>query len=155
MLYQALYVPRGAPLFPRSIIERPEVKRYVAGWGRRGDEGMIAIDQNTETTFGAVWIRLFGSEDAGYGYFDDKTPELSMALLPEYRGQGFGTTLLDHFLRSINDRYEAISLSVSCENPAVRLYRRLGFEVVDSHSESLIMLRRMKPLPTGKSIEGG
>ena len=145
MLYQALYVPRDAPPFPPSIVERPEIKRYVAGWGRRGDEGMIAIDLSNEAACGAVWIRLFGSDDAGYGYLDDKTPELSIALLPEWRGHGIGTTLLDRFLKSLDDRYKAISLSVSSENPAVRLYRRFGFEVLDSHSGSFVMLRRLNP----------
>ena len=141
MLYQALYVPEGGQPFPRDIIKIPEISRYAEGWGKRGDRGFVALDESNHL-IGAVWIRLLKGENKGYGYVDDATPELSIAVTPEYRGQGVGTKLITHLLEQTENRFGAISLSVSSDNPAVRLYHRIGFEVAAS-GNSLTMVKRM------------
>jgi ribosomal protein S18 acetylase RimI-like enzyme len=142
MLYHALYVPPGQEPFPAEIVREPEIARYVIGWGRAGDQGVLALDD--ETSIGAAWLRLFSSENRGYGYVDEKTPELSVAVLPEYRNQGVGTTLLTRLMTDVESQYSAVSLSVSPLNPAVRLYHRLRFELVSQESESMTMLRRFQ-----------
>ena len=140
MLYQALYVPEGHPALPREVIHLPELARYVQDWGREGDCGFLASDAKTEQPIGAVWLRLLTGENKGYGYVDDDTPELSIAVLPDYRGQGVGTQLLTHLL-SPDYRQMSISLSVSADNPAVQLYERFGFEIISKLDESLTMKR--------------
>lgn len=48
----------------------------------------------------------------------------------EYRGQGIGKTLLVHSFEEVKERgYEEVYIGTHSENPAQRLYRRLGFEV--------------------------
>ena len=141
MLYQALYVPEGAEPLPRDIVKRPEISRYVQNWGNNDDMGFIAIDEIEQRAMGAVWIRLLTGENKGYGYVNDRTPELSIAVLPEYRTRGVGTRLLVHLLKNIQTRYQAISLSVSPNNPALRLYQRLGFEKVEAIGNSLTMIK--------------
>ena len=94
MLYLALYVPEGNPPLPREVIHSPELSRYVEGWGQPEDEGFLALDG--EKPVGAVWLRLLTGDNHGYGYVDDLTPELSIAILPEYRGRGIGKALLFH-----------------------------------------------------------
>lgn len=89
-------------------------------------------------------LRLLAGEEKGFGYIDDFTPELGMAILPEYRGQGIGTTLLTRLVETAAASYEQISLSVARENPALRLYKRLGFEVVAEVGTSLTMRKRLK-----------
>ena len=84
-------------------------------------------------------MRIFTSADPGYGYIDDDTPELSIAMLPEYRGQGIGTQLLTRLLSQVKSLYSTVSLSVSSDNPAWHLYDRLGFEIVSQSGNSLIM----------------
>jgi len=52
---------------------------------------------------------------------------IDLALLPEYRGQGIGTSLLRGVLARADRLGRAIALHVEKQSPAVRLYERLGF----------------------------
>jgi len=52
---------------------------------------------------------------------------IDMALLPEYRGQGIGTSLLRGVLSHADRMGRAILLHVEKQSRAVRLYERLGF----------------------------
>jgi ribosomal protein S18 acetylase RimI-like enzyme len=140
MLYHALYVPEGEPALSREIIQLPEIARYVQDWGRSGDRGCLATDAQTGQSIGAVWVRLWVGDDRGYGYVDHATPELAIAVLPDYRNQGIGTALLNQFLTVIPNSL-SISLSVAETNPAWRLYDRFGFAIVRCDGSSLLMKR--------------
>ena len=143
MLYLSLFVPEGKPPFKRSVLEHPDLAKYVRDWGRADDSGFVVVDENNQP-LGAVWLRLFAGEEIGYGYVDDFTPELAIAILPEYRGQGIGASLLTRLVETAAASYEQISLSVAAGNPAVRLYQRLGFEIVAAVGDSLTMRKRLK-----------
>jgi ribosomal protein S18 acetylase RimI-like enzyme len=143
MLYQAIYVPAGAVAPARQIVDTPELSRYVRGWGLADDYGLKALATDGRQPVGAAWLRLLTGENKGYGYVDDLTPELSIAVVPERRGEGIGTLLLKSLLEGVRGRYGAVSLSVSRENPALRLYERQGFEVIKREGESLIMRKRL------------
>jgi ribosomal protein S18 acetylase RimI-like enzyme len=109
-----------------SSTGEPPVRRYVERWGRPGDTALIAIQDFQRV--GAAWYRLFTSEDPGYGFVDEQTPELSIAIVPSRRGSGLGSELLDALLeRARADGYHAISLSVEQGSPAIGLYERHGF----------------------------
>ncbi len=143
MLYHAIYVSQGNELFPREIVQQPALRRYVESWGRPYDDGFVAVAVPTHKAVGAVWMRLLTGENKGYGYVDDAAPELSIAVLPEYRGQGVGTKLLMRLLAEATKRHRAISLSVAAVNPAVRLYQRPGFEIFAVNDHSLTMIKRI------------
>lgn len=143
MLYQALYVPEGGRPFGRDILNQPDIAVYVKDWGREGDSGFVALDENGRPV-GAVWLRLLKGVERGFGYVDERTPESGMAVLPEHRGKGVGTALLSSLIVAAEGVYESISLSVAKENPASRLYRRQGFEIVGARGDSLIMKKRLK-----------
>ena len=105
----------------------PPVQRYVERWGRPGDTALVAIQDFQPV--GAAWYRLFEAENPGYGFVDENTPELSIAVVPSARGTGLGSALLKALMaRAREDGYNAISLSVEKDNPAVALYERHGFE---------------------------
>jgi ribosomal protein S18 acetylase RimI-like enzyme len=81
---------------------------------------------------GAVLQRLLSGDARGFGYVDDNTPELGIAVCPEHRGNGIGEWLIKAILEeNIRRSYPAVSLSVRTDNPAIRLYERLGFAMVE------------------------
>jgi ribosomal protein S18 acetylase RimI-like enzyme len=140
MLYQAIHVRDGQSPPPRDVVRLPELARYVEGWGRAGDRGFLASDALSGQPLGAAWLRLLTGDYKGYGYIDDDTPELSIAVLPEHRGHGIGTQLLSYLLASVRGQL-SVSLSVSADNPALRLYQSFGFAVMRKSDGSLTMKR--------------
>jgi ribosomal protein S18 acetylase RimI-like enzyme len=140
-LHLAVFVPPGGTSPPQEIVREPPLARYAAGWGRPHDSGFVAVQPATGADVGAVWLRLWSDNDAGYGYVDPNTPELSMSVRAEHRGRGIGGALLERLLRRADLRYPAVSLSVSVSNPARRLYERSGFVVVRTQQDAVIMLR--------------
>ena len=140
MLYRSLYVPEGHEPFVKEVIRRPELAKYVAAWGKAGDLALIAT-LDSSLPVGAVWLRLLKGEEKGYGYVDDRTPELGIAVLPDYRGQGVGTRLLGQLFRDARPNYDTISLSVSKGNPAINLYKKSGFKSVREDETSVVMLK--------------
>ncbi|MGH7606159.1 MAG: GNAT family N-acetyltransferase [Gemmatimonadales bacterium] len=125
MLAEAAYEPAG-----HALREDPELARYVTGWGRDGDLGVLA--ETAGAPVGAAWLRLWGPRDRGYGYVDEDTPELTIGVRPGHRGQGVGTLLLGAILDDAVGVYDAVSLSVRPDNRAMRLYERFGFRPVPS-----------------------
>ena len=135
-LYQAIYLPEGMEPPPRSVMDLPELQIYIADFGTRpGDHCLIA--EAGEKVVGAAWCRIM--ED--YGHIDSSTPSLAISLLPEYRGQGIGTQLLNGLLLLLRENgYRRASLSVQKENPALRLYQRTGFRIVAEKGTEYLML---------------
>lgn len=145
MLYHAIYVTPGHAPPGRDVVRRPEIARYVRAWGRAGDSGFVALDANSQQPIGAAWLRLFSDADKGFGYVDEDTPELSIAVLPGQRGRGVGTSLLTQLLQAAASQHHAVSLSVAPGNPALRLYQRLGFETLGASGVSLTMIKILTP----------
>jgi len=131
MLYQAIYVQEGEVRPSKDILNNPELQRCLSGWGREGDLAILSVDSSSNNPFGAVWVRLFDESNRIYGYVGKGVPVLGMAILPEYRGQGIGTVLIEKMLKTCKELgYQSISLSVDPNNPALRLYERQGFKKV-------------------------
>ena len=77
-----------------------------------------------------------------YGHIDSSTPSLTISLLPGYRGLGIGTQLLDSLLFLLRENgYLRASLSVQRKNPALRLYERAEFQILEEKDTEYLMLR--------------
>ncbi len=138
MFYLSLFVPEEEDPYPISVIDLPELSIYISGFGRDGDFGFVC--ENDGKPVGAIWGRVFDGNNKGFGFIDDKTPELGMAVIPEYRNRGIGKELLSRFLNEAKRRgYRAISLSVDKSNPAKHLYVRAGFEIYRENEGDYIM----------------
>jgi ribosomal protein S18 acetylase RimI-like enzyme len=81
-------------------------------------------------------IVLANGEAAGRLYLDRRPAEIriiDISLLPEWRGRGIGTYLLGKILAEGQRRRLKVSIHVEQSNPALTLYRRLGFTKVSSY----------------------
>ncbi|HEY9738222.1 MAG TPA: GNAT family N-acetyltransferase [Trichocoleus sp.] len=108
-----------------AVKAQPALVRYAADWGRLGDLGVGAWVGDMPV--GAAWLRLWQGHERGFGFVDERVPELAIAVLPDFCNRGMGTQLLRELLRQASYHYLAVSLSVRANNPCVGLYQRLGF----------------------------
>lgn len=140
MFYASFYVPEGQEPFPPEIIDRPDLAKYIADWGSgRHDVSLVAERENEP--LGLVWGRSFSQANKGYGFVDEDTPEVGIAIRESFRGQGIGTVLI----RSLQQKYlelgvRRLSLSTDKRNPAKRLYERVDFVVVGEEGTAYTML---------------
>lgn len=142
MLYQALFRLPGEPPAKREIVFGPKLNMYIDGFGREHDHCLVA--EISGVIAGAVWTRLLGGGNKGYGYVDGETPELAIALLPEYRGREIGTRLMEKMLSLLTEHgYRQVSLSVHKANAAARLYRKLGARAVRETTEDCVMVFKL------------
>ena len=139
-LYHAIYIPEGITPPPFEIINQPDLQVYVKGFGEQdGDICLVAEYDNK--IVGAVWVRIMND----YGHVSDDMPSLAISLLPEYRGKGIGTALMQSMLEKISKQgYKGISLSVQKQNYAAKMYRKLGFKTIEDKDEELIMVYMAK-----------
>ncbi|WP_328454736.1 GNAT family N-acetyltransferase [Amycolatopsis sp. NBC_00438] len=117
----------------RRVLRAPNTAHYIAGWPREGDLGVVA--EAAGEPIGAAWLRFFSAEDPGYGFVAADVPELTIGVVPAWRGRGVGRALL----RGVESRAaEAgigrIGLSVERKNFAQRLYLAEGYEIVGAGS---------------------
>ena len=143
MLYEASTWRSEAGPPVEAVLADPHVARYLSGWGRPGDAGVIGED---DRPVGAAWLRLFPADEPGYGFVAPDVPELSLGVAGESRGRGVGTRLLESLVEIARaDGRRAVSLSVETDNPARRLYERAGFVRVADDGGASTMLLELRP----------
>jgi len=143
MLYEAIFQPNEQILIPRSVLKVPEVYAYIKDFGKSKGDYCFVADYNGKIV-GAVWTRILSGEPKGYGHIDNETPEFAISLFKEYRNQGLGTRLMSKMIEYLREKgYMQTSLSVQKENYAVKLYKKLGFEIISENNEDYLMLLKL------------
>lgn len=143
MLYEAATWRPEAQAPVETVLAAHHVARYLTGWGRPGDAGVVGEESRP---VGAAWYRLFPADEPGYGFVGCDVPELSIGVEPRSRGRGAGTRLLEALIEVARaDGHRAVSLSVEPDNPARRLYERLGFSRVADDGGAWTMLLQLRP----------
>jgi ribosomal protein S18 acetylase RimI-like enzyme len=73
---------------------------------------------------------------------------MDIALVPEARGRGIGGMLLQQLLDRAGAEGKSVSIHVEINNPALRLYERLGFRQLDERGPYyLLEWRATRPAP--------
>ena len=92
------------------------ISRYVDGWGRPGDTAVIAMDDGHSV--GAGWYRLFRAGVPGYGFVDERTPELTIVVVPSRQGEGIEGQLLAALVeRARKAGHDGLSVSTEKGKP--------------------------------------
>ena len=142
MLYEAIFIPNGEKKLPKEIINEPELNIYIKDFGRKNDFCLV-VEKETKL-IGAIWIRQFNESEKGFGFVNLETPELSMAIIEKYRGNGIGKIMLKQMLSKINElNFKQVSLSVDNRNFAYKFYKKNDFVEVNSEKNSIKMLKTL------------
>ncbi|GAA1947913.1 GNAT family N-acetyltransferase [Microbacterium deminutum] len=144
MVVEAANWRRGGARPKHEVITSSDHSRYVAGWMRPGDAGLVALSPHGEP-IGAAWYRMLPRSDPGFAYVGTGVPELIIGVRPIWRAHGVGRALLQGLcdLARANG-YARISLSVERDNFATTLYRSEGFAVTQSGIGRDTMVKRLR-----------
>ena len=135
-IYEAIFIPEGVAPPPKSIIEQPDLQVYIKNFGTEKYDICFVAEADGKIA-GAVWVR----DMKDYGHIADGVPSFAISLYKEYRNFGIGTklmtTMLDELRRIGCTR---TSLAVQKANYAVKMYKKVGFEIIDETDEEYIMI---------------
>jgi len=83
----------------------------------------------------------------------DEAQIIDIIIKEKYRQQGYGSKILQEFIRNLNKNYSYIILEVRSSNqPAIKLYQKFGFEQIDLRKkyykdpdeDALVMKKQLK-----------
>lgn len=146
MLYIALWDAPDEPRRARSVLNNPKVRRLVEAWGRAEDFGLVALDPQSMTAVGAIWIRLDGYDRLDT--FGCDYPCLGIAIDEAHQNKGAGNYLMSGLIKAVSKKVEGVRLGVNPKNThAIRLYEKLGFrEYALGHGNYPQMKLKLKTL---------
>jgi GNAT superfamily N-acetyltransferase len=96
---------------------------------------------------GAEWLIVeYGGKAVGRLYFARWMREyriIDIALTPAARNHGFGTAMLGDLIDEAGAERKTVSIHVERMNPALTLYRRVGFEIAEDKGVYLLLQRQV------------
>ena len=109
-------------------------------WPQSQKNGFLAIQFDVQRRFfeqafpnADCMVIQIRNRPVGRLYLDRRDDEIrivDIALLTKYRGRGIGSHLLNDILAEAAERNVPARIHVETNNPALRLYKRLGFSIV-------------------------
>ena len=126
-----------------SISKDPKLVRTI-NLGQEKESCVIAEDGEGKA-IGACWLNWFSKENPRYGFIHEEVPELHISILPDYRGLGIGTILINSVIEKMPEGSFGISLRIDRRNPAIRLVQRLGFISIKEDGFFGVMLLKLDP----------
>ena len=134
------------PVSRRQLLRNKVLSHYVAGWGREGDIGLIAVDtggpNGLQIPVGAAWLRFFAEKTPGHAFIDETVPELTVGVTAPHRDRGIELGLIRALAtRAQEAGITRISVIVADGHPSREIYDAVGFEYVrtDEHGHTLVL----------------
>ena len=137
------------PFLYRLYASTREDELAMVDWTPEQKQAFLAMQFKAQHTFymqefaGARFdIIEMDGEPIGRLYVDRRRDEIriiDIALLPGYRRQGIGTRYLKEVLAEGRDCDLPVRIHVEANNPAMGLYRRLGFRKIDTNGVYWLM----------------
>lgn len=141
-IYEAIFIPDGVEPPPKTIINQPDLQVYIKDFGKEKDD-ICFVAEADDKVVGAVWVR----DMHDYGHIADGVPSFAISLYKQYRNFGIGTQLMITMLDELKKRgYERTSLAVQKANYAVRMYKKVGFNIIDENDEEYIMVCKLNSI---------
>lgn len=135
-LYEAIFIPEGVEKPPKEITKNENLQVYIKDFGTSKDDNCLVAEYDNKI-IGACWTRIMND----YGHINSETPSFAISLYEDYRGKGIGTKLMLKMLEILKQKgYKQASLAVQKENYAVKMYKKVGFKIVDENKEEYIMI---------------
>ena len=127
-----------------EVLAGADYQRYLTGWMRPGDAGVVALSPGAEPV-GAAWYRMFPRTEPGFAYIGTGVPELIIGVRPIWRSHGVGRLLVQRLCEHAREEgFGRISLSVERGNFAATLYRSEGFAVTSAGIGRDAMVKRLR-----------
>lgn len=137
-------------LFRLYASTRPEVG--ALGWTAQQQEAFLRMQFNAQqrwyqTAYPVSEHNIILVNDVPAGRMllsgnQDSVTLVDIALLPDYRGQGIGSSLIHTLIETAKANGQAVALQVLRTNPAQHLYQRLGFVITGQDEMYLQMQTR-------------
>ena len=89
-----------------------------------------------------VMPSLFPAGAPGFGFVDEQTPELTIAVVPSRRGGGLGGQLMEALLEHARQEGHT-AISLSAEQGMTKLYERFGFRAVEEKDGTMTMMAEL------------
>ena len=149
--------PADQPFFARVYASTRAEEIAPLPWPADQKRAFLAQQFEAQTAHYAQYedasfdVVLADGEPAGRLIVQRREREISVvdiALLPEWRGRGIGSRLLRPILEEASARRVPVAIHVERQNPAMTLYRRLGFTPA---GEAGIYLRMVRPPDGGQA----
>lgn len=141
--------PEDEPFLYRLYVSTREPEMRYVDWSPeqkttflRQQFGAQTLHYKTQYADADYSIILFDGTPAGRLYLHRRSGDLrimDILLAPEHRGSGIGTILLEEILQKAAAEGSSVSIHVEQDNPALRLYQRLGFRQIDTFGVYLLM----------------
>ena len=122
-----------------SLCKRSMLPLFTKYWGGWKPEIFRSAFEASSTTI----IRIKGRR-AGWFSIRDHSTHLylnDIYISPRYRGQGIGTSVIQNVIES--SPHQTLRLTTFVDNPALNLYRRLGFQV-DTVEDGVVKMSYME-----------
>ena len=144
------------PLLMRIYRSTREAELAWTGWTTEQKEQFISQQFDSQHRYyhshfphAEFYILRHQDQDVGRLYLDKTGDEwrlIDIALLPEWRLQGIGSGVLQSVLADADRAGQKVLLHVEATNPAMSLYRRLGFSVLADNGVHIKLIRQPQPL---------